>query len=92
MHTLPPPQPVAHSVNCTSCHFLHLYRNIKGFMVQTGDPTGERWGLVLLGLAGTCVCVCHCTGTGKGGQSIWGGRFEDEFHDSLKVCSPVSAS
>ena len=38
------------------------------------------------------VCVCHCTGTGKGGQSIWGGRFEDEFHDSLKVCSSVSAS
>ena len=28
-----------------------------------------------------------CTGTGKGGQSIWGGKFEDEFHDSLKVCS-----
>lgn len=72
-----------------------MYRNIKGFMVQTGDPTGERWagpgraGLVrsvLLGLDGTGVCVPHCTGTGKGGQSIWGGRFEDEFHDSLKVC------
>ena len=39
-----------------------FHRNIKGFMAQTGDPTG----------------------TGKGGQSIWGGRFEDEFHDSLK--------
>ena len=52
MHTLTLPQPVAHSVNYTSCHFLHLYRNIKGFMVQTGDPTGERWAWprsVLLG-------------------------------------------
>ena len=33
------------------------------------------------------VCVLHYTGTGKGGQSIWGGKFEDEFHDSLKVWS-----
>ncbi|XP_041369274.1 peptidyl-prolyl cis-trans isomerase-like 3 [Gigantopelta aegis] len=39
-----------------------FHRNIKGFMVQTGDPTG----------------------TGKGGNSIWGTKFEDEFRDSLK--------
>lgn len=39
-----------------------FHRNIKGFLVQTGDPTG----------------------TGKGGESIWGMRFEDEFHESLK--------
>jgi peptidyl-prolyl cis-trans isomerase-like 3 len=38
-------------------------RNIKDFMVQTGDPTG----------------------TGKGGTSIWGRKFEDEFHETLKV-------
>lgn len=25
------------------------------------------------------------TGTGKGGKSIWGSKFEDEFHDSLRV-------
>ncbi|XP_076314843.1 peptidyl-prolyl cis-trans isomerase-like 3 isoform X2 [Tachypleus tridentatus] len=39
-----------------------FHRNIKGFMVQTGDPTG----------------------TGKGGQSMWGTKFEDEFRDELK--------
>ncbi|XP_070531908.1 peptidyl-prolyl cis-trans isomerase-like 3 [Ptychodera flava] len=39
-----------------------FHRNIKGFMVQTGDPKG----------------------TGKGGESIWGGKFEDEIVDTLK--------
>lgn len=39
-----------------------FHRNIKDFMVQTGDPTG----------------------TGKGGNSIWGHRFEDEFREGLK--------
>ena len=42
-------------------HFFH--RNIKGFMIQTGDPTG----------------------TGKGGVSIWGKKFPDQFHETLKV-------
>ncbi|KAH8083916.1 TauD/TfdA-like taurine catabolism dioxygenase [Aureococcus anophagefferens] len=35
-----------------------FHRVIRGFMVQTGDPTGS----------------------GKGGASIWGGAFGDEFH------------
>lgn len=39
-----------------------FHRNIKGFMLQTGDPTG----------------------TGKGGNSIWGDKFEDELTDTLK--------
>ncbi|XP_076787993.1 peptidyl-prolyl cis-trans isomerase-like 3 isoform X4 [Arvicanthis niloticus] len=41
-----------------------FHRNIKGFMVQTGDPTG----------------------TGRGGSSIWGKKFEDEYSEYLKVC------
>jgi len=39
-----------------------FHRNIKGFMVQGGDPTG----------------------TGKGGDSVWGGKFADEFAFALK--------
>eukprot|EP00045_Choanoeca_perplexa_P005262 m.44560 g.44560 ORF g.44560 m.44560 type:complete len:166 (+) comp13024_c0_seq4:129-626(+) len=39
-----------------------IHRNIKGFMMQTGDPTGK----------------------GKGGESIWGEEFEDEFPPGLR--------
>lgn len=49
---------------CASDYYNNclFHRNIKGFIVQTGDPTG----------------------TGKGGNSIWGCKFEDEFKDNLK--------
>lgn len=49
---------------CASDYYNNclFHRNIKGFMAQTGDPSGS----------------------GKGGNSIWGRKFEDEIHDSLK--------
>ncbi|KAF7457881.1 putative peptidyl-prolyl cis-trans isomerase [Cryptosporidium felis] len=39
-----------------------FHKNIKGFIIQGGDPTG----------------------TGKGGESIYGKYFEDEFNSELK--------
>jgi peptidyl-prolyl cis-trans isomerase-like protein 2 len=54
-------------------NFIHLakkgyykdvvfHRNIKGFMIQGGDPTG----------------------TGRGGESVWGKNFDDEFDGPYK--------
>ncbi|CAI6347895.1 unnamed protein product [Macrosiphum euphorbiae] len=47
-----------------------FHRVIKGFMIQTGDPTG----------------------TGLGGESIWGGEFEDEIRSHLKHDRPYTLS
>lgn len=49
-------------------HIFH--RIIKGFMIQTGDPTG----------------------TGTGGESIWGGEFEDEIRPHLRHDRPYTVS
>jgi len=32
------------------------------------------------------------TGNGTGGESIWGGEFEDEFHPSLRHDRPYTVS
>ncbi|EDO05981.1 putative Peptidyl-prolyl cis-trans isomerase-like 3 cyclophilin [Babesia bovis T2Bo] len=54
---------------------LTFHRNIKGFLIQGGDPSG----------------------TGKGGESIYGGLFEDEIvghlkHDKRGVVSMANLS
>lgn len=32
-----------------------------------------------------CFVLITCSGSGKGGTSIWGRKFEDEFSEHLKV-------
>lgn len=34
----------------------------------------------------------YLTGNGTGGESIWGGEFEDEFHPSLRHDRPYTLS
>uniref|UniRef100_A0A6I8NS48 Peptidyl-prolyl cis-trans isomerase n=1 Tax=Ornithorhynchus anatinus TaxID=9258 RepID=A0A6I8NS48_ORNAN len=36
--------------------------------------------------------AAHPTGTGMGGESIWGGEFEDEFHSTLRHDRPYTLS
>ena len=36
--------------------------------------------------------ITHPVGTGTGGESIWGGEFEDEFHPTLKHDRPYTVS
>jgi len=43
-----------------------FHRVIKGFMIQSGDPTG----------------------TGRGGESIWGAPFSDEFVKNVTFDKP----
>jgi len=36
--------------------------------------------------------MLNATGNGTGGESIWGGEFEDEFHPSLRHDRPYTVS
>jgi peptidyl-prolyl cis-trans isomerase-like 3 len=66
-------------------------RNIRGFMVQGG---GEYVSAVFALQFHLLTFVFHHiylignsvdpTGTGKGGECIWGGTFEDDFHPELR--------
>jgi peptidyl-prolyl cis-trans isomerase-like 3 len=55
-----------------------IHRNIKGFMVQMGDPTGTGKGGI-----SKCLVANHCLMTQ--GTSIWNRKFEDEIVPSLRV-------
>jgi len=60
------------------CLFHHLYIHFIGI---TNCP-----------LLHAEVNVLSHTGTGTGGESIWGGEFEDEFHPNLRHDRPYTLS
>lgn len=70
-------------------HIFH--RVIKGFMIQTGDPTGLNL-VIIYGEFTLFLLFSSMLGTGTGGQSIWGGDFKDEFVSTLKHDRPYTVS
>ena len=56
-----------------------IHRNIKGFMVQMGDPTGTGKGGMWHYLSKKDKLIK--------GVSIWNNKFEDEIVPSLRVWS-----
>ena len=38
------------------------------------------------------ICIFDKSGDGTGGESIWGGEFEDEFHHTLRHDRPYTLS
>lgn len=67
---------------CASGYYENtlIHRNIKGFMVQMGDPTGT-------GKGGWFIECSRLTE----GTSIWNEKFEDEIVPSLRVYLRLSS-
>lgn len=67
-----------------------FHRNMKGFMLQGGDPSGGGKGTVFLPLELSMGCNgCLITCLYVGGECIWGGVFEDEFRDELRYVTAI---
>jgi len=67
---------------CASGYYNNtlIHRNIKGFMVQMGDPTGT-------GKGGTRLPITVRNSRSSKGASIWNNKFEDEIIQNLRVWS-----
>ena len=69
-------------VNCN-------YKNAKnGTKLVTHAANGYYNGVVFHRVMGIHVANGNPTGTGRGGQSIWGGNFQDEIVRNLRYDKP----
>ena len=53
---------------------------------------GQGSHLLSQEMSKTVFIVSFTTGNGTGGESVWGGEFEDEFHPSLRHDRPYTLS
>ena len=75
------------------CVLVYVYRHYVFVSVLNG------WNTYSVFINKSCVysgcqfsLLMFLVGTGTGGESIWGGEFEDEFHSSLKHDRPYTVS
>ncbi len=64
---------------------LVFHRVIRGFMIQTGELASA---FVVIRFSSPPSFAGDPKGDGTGGQSLWGGEFEDEFHPELRHDRP----
>jgi peptidylprolyl isomerase domain and WD repeat-containing protein 1 len=71
---------------------LVFHRVIRGFMIQTGNNLSIRliclFNRSVYSIAYFLSAPGDPKGDGTGGESIWGGEFEDEFHPELRHDRP----
>lgn len=86
-HSLSPSPPVVHSLPSFLPFLTCCYSSSSPF------PFPHPCLPFSFPFAACVTCCWHLhLGTGTGGESIWGGEFEDEFHPTLKHDRPYTVS
>lgn len=77
-------------------HIFHRVIKVRLLKQSSGDWNQAAFcslnPSVFCCLQGFMIQTGDPTGTGMGGESIWGGEFEDEFHPTLRHDRPYTLS